>query len=285
MISPQVARELIQCCQPRTRLAGLRLPLCLASGVLIGALVANPRMLHLPRSVAVAVPLILALGIIVAARRGMRRRWRMHRQWIRVSEAIQLEEWATARQTLSVLLSGAVDNSVVRAQGLLSLAAVADHYHEHRSSQLIYEHVLGSPGALAVQLHVAAVGLATAMLRNEEITGAVRLIDRLARQDLPRPWKAHVELVGLFREVVMGQYDDVLATAEQRRALFRECLSTRSGYGYALLALGLHRRGQTERAGRLWNDATLLIRPEKLLDRFPMLVELKERYPACEALP
>ena len=108
-------------------------------------------------------------------------------------------------------------------------------------------------------------------------------IDQLARQDWPRTWKAHLELVRLFREVVMGQYDDVVASAGSRRELFRECLSTRSGYGYGLMALGYHHRGRADIAGRLWHDATLLIAPGKLLDRFPMLAELAEPLAPCLA--
>ncbi len=179
-------------------------------------------------------------------------------------------------------MSRPADNQAVRAQGLLGLAAVADHCRQYETSQLLYEQVLKTASGLPVQQHAAAVGMAAAMLRNEELTGAVHLIDQLSRQDWPRPWKAHVELVRLLREVVMGHYDDVLDSAAPRRELFRECLSVRSGYGYGLMALGCHRRGRTELAGRFWQDATLLIAPEKLLDHFPMLSELAEAYPACE---
>jgi len=288
MVSPQSAQDLIRRCQRRRSArggGGLPLPFYLAAGVLLGLLLANPQWLHLPRAVGYAALLAGVLWIVIAARQGVRRQVRILRQWTRATEAVQLEQWSTARQALCTLLSHPVDNSVLRAQGLLGLAAVADHYHEYRSSQLIYEHVLGQPGAQPVQLHTAAVGLADAMLRNDELTGAVQLIDRLARstQGGPRPWQAHVELVRLFRELVMGQYDDLLEAAAERQVLFRECLSTRSGYGYALLALGYHRRDQPDRAARLWKDATLLVRPEKLLDRFPMLSELAGRYPAWEA--
>ncbi|MHC4610173.1 MAG: hypothetical protein ACYS7M_07490, partial [Planctomycetota bacterium] len=228
MISPQAAQELTQRCQPRSRMAGLRLPLYVAAGMLLGVLLANPRLLHLPRAVSYAAPLVAVVVIVVAARRGMRRQLNILRQWTRANEAVQLERWATAREALCGLLSGPVNSSVVRAQGLLGLAAVADHYHEYRSSQLIYEHVLCESGAQPVQRHAAAVGLAASMLRNDELASAVQLIDHLARQNLPRPWKAHVELVRLFREALMGQLDALLDAAAERQTLFRACLSAHS---------------------------------------------------------
>jgi len=284
MIEPQRARELIHRCRPRGRFGSLRLPMYVGAGVLFGILLAEPQVLHLPRALGWAVPLAAVLWIVMNARRSMHRQLSILRQWTQAGEAVQLEEWPAARRLHLTLLSQPVHSTTVRTQGLLGLAAVADHYHEYRTSQLIYEHVLTEGAAHPIQLQNAATGLATAMLHNEEVTGAVQLIDQLARsaRDAPRLWQARVELVRLHRELVMGQYDDLLDSADRRRALFRECLSTHSGYGYALLALAFHRRGRADRAGELWNDATVLIPPDKLLGRFPMLAEITQRYPACE---
>ena len=282
MVSPELAQQLIERSQPRGLLTGSRLLLLVLCGVVLGVAVANPAVLHLPPLLARVVPLLLVLLLIVVARSRLKREQRRARHWTRASEAVLLEDWSTAGERLCDLLSRPVANSTVRTQGLLGLAAVADHCHQYQSSQLLYEQVLKDASGQPIQLHAAAVGMAAAMLRNDELTGAVQVTDQLARQDWPRPWKAHVELVRLFREAVMGQYDDIVDSADVRQALFRECLSTRSGYGYGLLALGHHRRGQTDQASRLWQDATLLIAPEKLLDQFPVLSELADRYPACE---
>lgn len=282
MISPELTLELIERSRPRRRLVGGHLPLLVLVGLLLGVILAGPAVPGVPPRLIPAVPVLLVLLVVVATR------WRMRRQqdradlWKRANEAVLLEEWSSARQRLSDLLSRPVQSATVRTQGLLGLAAIADHCHEYQSSQLLYEQVLEDGAGQPAQLHAAAIGMAVAMLRNEELTSAVRVIDQLARQDWPRPWKAHLELLRLFREVVMGQYDDVLASAASRCELFREYLSTRSGYGYGLMALGYHRRGRSEVAGRLWRDATLLIAPAKLLDRFPMLSELAEQYTPCE---
>jgi hypothetical protein len=282
MVSPELTLKLIERSRPRRRLAGGQLPLLVLVGVLLGVVLAGSTSPHLPPLVTPALAVMLAVLLVAVTR------WRVKRQqlralrWKRAHEAVLLEEWASARQRLADMLSQPVDSTTVRTQGLLGLAAVADHCHQYQSSQLLYEEVLKSGAGQPAQLHAAAIGLAVAMLRNEELTSAVQLIDQLTRQDWPRSWKAHLELVRLFREVVMGQYDDVLASADSRRELFRECLSTRSGYGYGLMALGYHRRGRADLAGRLWHDATLLIAADKLLDRFPMLSELADQYPACK---
>ena len=282
MISPELARQLIERSEPRKRLAGGRLAILALAGVVLGVALGAPGWLRPSPALAGAVTLALVVVLLVLTRRNVKRQQRRARQWTRANEAILLEDWPAAQDGLRDLLSRPADNQAVRAQGLLGLAAVADHCRQYETSQLLYEQVLKTASGLPVQQHAAAVGMAAAMLRNEELTGAVHLIDQLSRQNWPRPWKAHVELVRLLREVVMGHYDDVLDSAAPRRELFRECLSVRSGYGYGLMALGCHRRGRTQAAGRFWQDATLLIAPEKLLDHFPMLSELAEAYPACE---
>lgn len=262
----------------------MRLPFYVGTGVLLGVALANPALLHLPPAAGGLALVLVVLWIVWVGRSSMRRQLRTARQCTRAVEAVQLEDWALAHTTLYDLLSRPVVNPVVRAQGLLGLAAVADHHHDYPSSQLIYEHLLRDSAGQPPQLHAAAVGLATAMLRNDQLTDAVQLIDQLSRaaREAPPVWAAQVELLQLYREVMMGQYDDVLAASARRRELFRGYLSTRSGYGYALLALGHHRRGQPQQANRLWHDATLLIHPDKLLDRFPMLGDLVRHYPACE---
>ena len=285
MLSPPAIQELIRRSQPRSRLAGARLPIYILSGVLVGILIAEPALLGLPAEASSVAPLLLVLWVVGLGRWELRRHLRQVRRWNQANEAVLLEEWQAALQTLRALLARPVDNAIIRVQGLLSLAAVTDHFGQYESSQVIYESLLNEQSAQPVQRQAAAVGLAAALLRNEALADAVSLIDRLARvaEDAPQPWKAQIELLCLFREAVMGQYDDILEATDRRRELFRECLSTRSGYGYALLALGHHRRGVSEVAGRLWHDATLLIRPEKLMHRFPVLSDMAGRYPACEA--
>ena len=80
----------------------------------------------------------------------------------------------------------------------------------------------------------------------------------------------------------MGQAADALEKAEERTKLFRDYLSTRAGYGYALLAAAFDRAGRTDSAGKYWHDATILVSPGELLERFGELKTVADKYPSAE---
>ena len=120
------------------------------------------------------------------------------------------------------------------------------------------------------------------MLRTGQTADAVTLIDRLILQDLPGPLRAQVELLALFREVVMGHTHESVTRAEERVTLFRTHLSTRAGFGYALLAVAFERADQPAVARRYWHDATLLVPVKELVKRFGELEPIADRYPAVE---
>ncbi len=276
------ARRLIASSRPRRRPHAIRLGAMLASGILIGVILANPPALGLPATASRLAPLLAGVAILIVARTTHKRQQRLARRWTRIHEAVLLEDWLTADRTLDQVLSNPVNDPGLRAQGLLGLAELADHHHSYETSQILYGQILHERIGHNSQIQTAAIGMAEAMLRTDNLTGAVELIDALNRQNLPRPWKAHVELLRLFREVVMGQYDDVLEAADHRCDLFRSCLSTRSGYGYGLMAMAFHRRGQAGQAADFWRDATLLVPPARLVERFPQLAELTDEYAAAE---
>ncbi|MHC4795756.1 MAG: hypothetical protein ACYTF1_03845, partial [Planctomycetota bacterium] len=93
---------------------------------------------------------------------------------------------------------------------------------------------------------------------------------------------AQVELLSLFREVIMGQAAEGLEHAEQRSKLFRDHLSTRAGFGYGLLAAAYDRADRPGKAKKYWHDATMLVRPGELIERFSELKAISEKYPATE---
>ena len=99
---------------------------------------------------------------------------------------------------------------------------------------------------------------------------------------LPGVLRAQIELLMLFREVTMGQSASAVARAEERRQLFREHLSTRAGYGYALLAVAFDTAGRPDAARQYWHDATLLVPEAELLERFEELAAMKGKYPEAE---
>ncbi len=282
MISPELVEQLLHSSLPKRR-GGARLPLLLLAGVVVGFALARPGVVPLPAPFGSLAPLIVVGVLVIAARLTMRRQVDLTRRWSLANESILLEKWETAATLLQGLLAKPVASFALRAQGLLGLAAVADHNHNHIASELIYEHLMGDQSAPPTQVHIAAVGLAATKLRNENLTEAVQIIDRLARQDLPLAWQAHVELVRLYREVVMGQFDDVVDSLERRQTLFRTHLSVRAGYGYGLLAFGCDQRDLPGEAAKLWSEATLLIAPEKLIDRFSLLTTMADRYDQHES--
>jgi hypothetical protein len=183
---------------------------------------------------------------------------------------------------LTVLLGSPIRRPTLRAQSLLALAALVESESQYDASQRICEYLLGSGIGNALQRHMAEVTLGAALLRNGQTADAVALIDRLKLQNLPEVLKAQVELLALFREVIMGHPDESVRRADERRALFRTHLSTHAGHGYALLAAAFDRMQQPEAAGRYWHDATLLVPRQELLRRFSNLKDVAERYPAVE---
>ncbi len=80
----------------------------------------------------------------------------------------------------------------------------------------------------------------------------------------------------------MGHAHDVVERANDLGHEFRQHLGVEAGYGYGLLAAALDRCGQAARALKFWSDATLLIRPERLVQRYPELRSLAMKYGASE---
>ena len=99
---------------------------------------------------------------------------------------------------------------------------------------------------------------------------------------MPLPLRAACDLVRLFQQVAMGQNEDAVAGLTDRRAGFRRHLSTRAGYGYALLAAAMDALGRRTEAATLWSDATALIRPDRLIEEFDLLQGVSRTYPATE---
>ena len=274
--------RLIASSRPRRGLLrGSRLAL-LGLGALLGAYLADPDLFSPTRVPVWLLPQIVLLILAVLILQTAVKQRRLVKLMLAGFEAVQLRQWDQARDVLVRLLRHAVTPAQARAESLLSLASVAEADRQFDAAQRIYEAVLVENAADPLQLHTARVALAAAMLRTDQTADAVDLIDRLARVELPAALRAQVELLSLFREVTMGQADAGLARAEQRAELFRHHLSTRAGFGYGLLAAAFDRANQPAQAQRYWHDATLLIRPKELLERFEELAPIAAKYPAAE---
>lgn len=271
--------QLLSSSQPqRGWLRGSNLILLILA-VLIGASLASSRLLE--NDVwwyGTQVALLAAVGIILWETWRQRRKGR----WmLEAFEAVQLQDWHHAETALRQLLSGPLRPEASRVEALLALASVSEAHDNYEASQHIYEAILVEERADPIQQHTTHLALAAAMLRNGQTTDAVALIDKLERIDLPEPMEAQVSLLALFREVVMGHAHETLDQAARRRALFRRNLSTRAGFGYALLAAAFDRASKSELATQYWHDATLLVHPDQLTDRFELLKPLAAKYPAA----
>jgi tetratricopeptide (TPR) repeat protein len=282
MVSLDMADRLIHVSRPpRGWLHGSRMAL-LGVGLLLGAFLARPELLGqtgIPTWIWPHIFLLILLALIV--RVGLRQR-RQSRLILEGFESLQLHEWDKARAALTRLLSQPIRHAQARAEALLGLAGLAEVDHSYDAAQRIFEAVLDEAVASPVQLLMARVSLAAVMLRTGQTADAVDLIDRINRSSLPESLRAQVEMLNLFREVTMGQSAHAIEQADYRRGLFRQHLSTRAGYGYALLAAAFDQGGQPEAAQRYWQDATLLVRPEELLERFVELKPIAARYAAAE---
>jgi len=284
MVTIQSVGRLIQTSRARPGLRGGGLAL-LGLSMLLGALLADPGLLGIgPRWGGVIAQLLLLTIFGLLARWAWRQR-QLSRQLVQVFEAVQLQRWPQVEPMLEGILSGPIRHAQARCELLLSLATLAEAEHEYDAAQRALEAVLEEQRGDALQLHTARVELAAVMFRTGQTSDAVAMIDRLTRAEIPEPLKAQVELVALFRELVMGQTADNLGAAGERRRLFREHLSTRAAYGYGLLAAAFDRANQPDEAGRYWHDATLLVRPEKLLGQFEELKDVAARYPRAEEVP
>jgi hypothetical protein len=236
----------------------------------------------LPVGISVLVP-VLVLGTFIfsawlRSRRHQRCRERIEDAW----EAVQLEHWEQAGESLIDVLGAPMPTAMDRGRAFLSLAALAEQTQDWPAAALIYERMTLLRAGDARQLQAAQISLAAAKIRNEELTDALDMIGRLEQVQMPNALRAWLALVRLFQQVFMGHYEDAVDDWEERRAMFRRFLSTRAAEGYALLASAFHHLSQTDKAASLWRDATLLMKPQRLLRSFEVLEPVAEAYPAEE---
>lgn len=253
----------------------------LGLSMLLGALLADPGFIS-EHPIGWLLPQAVLIAMICFVVRNVARQRQMARGMVAAIEAVQLKQWPQAHEALRRLLRYPIQHRVARAEALLALAAVAESDHNYEVAQKLYETLLKDNDADPIQLHSARVALAAAMMRTGQVTDAVKMIERLERADLPDPLRAQVELLGLFREVTMGQLQSAVERADQRRQLFRQYLGTRAAYGYGLLAAAFDRINRPNQAAAYWHDATLLLRPSELTERFKELEDVAAKYSAVE---
>jgi len=212
--------------------------------------------------------------------------WQQRRALQRVDQAshlIQFGDLGAATVELARCLRSRTCPTLARAIGLVELGQIclrADHAElAERAFELALhrQDLLSTNSALEAQL-----GLAEAKLRSEQLTDAHEAIGRLQQQPLPQLWQARVSLLYCLQQLIMGQPDEISQQADALWHRFREHLGTDAGFGYGLLAAAMDRSGNSTAAARFWSDATLLLRPQTIVERYPLLRALKDRYKASQ---
>jgi len=282
MITTETVERLIDSSRPRTNMGRGTVLILIGLIALAATLWFSPEAFGSEAALAWLLPQVVLIVVVVLLVRIARRQRDTARQMTAGIEAVQLRQWDEAREHLVSLLRRQMPHPRARAASLLALAAVAEADHNYVASQRIYEAVLAEEEGDPLQLHVARIALVASMFRNGQTTDAVLLSDRLARYELSGALKAQIELLMLFREVVMGQTADSIVRADERRKLFRAYLGTRAAYGYGLLAAAFDRARRPEQARQDWLSATLLVRPGELVERFGELESVANAYPATE---
>lgn len=194
----------------------------------------------------------------------------------------QLENWSAVETILPHLITRPIRSDSDRGRALVLTAGLAERKKAYDAAAHIYERLLRERIGDASLLQQSQLALASAKLRNEELTDAVQLLDRLQQIQMPASLRAVYEVIRLHQQLFMGHYTDALINIDERIALFRRHLSTRAGFAYALVAAAFHRLNQPESARRYWNDATLLVSPKKILERFEIARDVSQAYPAAE---
>ncbi len=250
------------------------------------------RLIHMLLSLAILV----GLGISVI--RSVTRRKVLAKCSQQASDLCLQEKWSQAIEPLRRLLAKPVPSAQIRYQGLLELAGVAEHTERLEGAAEIYEAITQEqPQGLLGSL--ALIGKAIVLLKLDQLADADAIIRRLEVSVQSRSLKSLVVLARLYQQIKTGHYAEALADKSSKCELARVGMSTKAAYVYALLALGCRRQEMAasveQAAGEspvtgceaelLWQQATMLLGPDILLEKFPELAELKEAYASATPLP
>jgi len=224
------------------------------------------------------IPWVLLTIILLISRWRASKRRRSNERVEQIWENAKLERWDAVDTALPTTFNHPIYDPTLRGRAFMIVAGLLESRKQHDVAGHIYESLLRRRMGDPLTLHQAQLSLASAKLRNEELTDAVQLIGRLQKIEMPPPLRAIFEAVRLHQQVFMGQNEDAVDKISERRDLFRRHLSTRAGYTYGLLAAALHRLGRKDEAQQYWHDATLLVPPAKLTDRFELLGDVAPHY-------
>jgi tetratricopeptide (TPR) repeat protein len=230
----------------------------------------------------VVMPWLFILALLAISYFRVRKQRNISLRATKAWDAAQLEDWQAVESLLPELLKTPMRDPDDRGRALVLVAMLAEQRKNFDVASHVYERVLRQRIGDARLLQHVQLALAAAKLRNEELVDAIDLLGRLQQIEMPPSFRAIYEAIRLHQQVFMGHYADAVTDLDDRLKLFRRHLSTRAGYAYALLATAFHRLGNRDSAQRFWLDATTLVAPDAIHNRYEVTRDLIGTYAASE---
>ncbi len=290
--------DLIASSRPRRKLTKIGIFILIGFILLIWSMLISPET-ERGRLIRMLLSLVILAGLVISVIKSVTRRKVLAKCSQEVSDLCLQEKWSQAIKPLRRLLGKPVPLSQIRYQGLLELAGVAEHTGQLKEASEIYEAIAQEqPHGLLGSL--ALVGKAIVLLKLDQLADADTIIRRLEVNVESQSLKSLVLLGRLYQQIKTGHYSDALTESSNKCEVARVGLSSKAAYVYALLSLAyrheeMHASSDEEtsnspeadggKAEVLWHRATMLLRPDILVEKFPELSELKEAYPSAPPLP
>ena len=276
--------DLIANSQPRRRLSRMSVIVLVGLGVLVLSLISG-RESERGDILSVVLMWLVLTGLLVSLFVNAARRQAMSKWSRKAADLCLMERWEEAAEPLRKVLKRPVNIPQIRYQGLLELAGVAENTGQTDQAKQIYRAISDEqPQGLLSRL--ARVGEAIVLLKLDQLADADAVIRQLEVGAEGPGLKSLVLLARLYQQIRTGHYAEALEDETGKCELARKGLSSKAGYVYGLLGLAKHNQADgQEAAGKYWQQATMLIRPETLVKKFPELSQLSQTYEAAEKLP
>ncbi|NIA06891.1 MAG: hypothetical protein GWP14_04500 [Actinobacteria bacterium] len=276
--------NLVENSQPKRRLTRIGIFILIGVGLLLWSLLVGAGS-ERGEFVSLMLLWIILIGVLVSIFINAARRQGIIRCSRKAADLCLLERWDEAIEPLQKVLNKPVNQPQIRYQGLLELAGVAEHTGKLDQSRQIYQ-AIGQEQPHGPLGRLALVGEAIVLLKLDQLADAEAVIRRLEVSVEGPGLKSLVLLARLYQQIKTGHYSEALEDEANKCELARLGLSTKAGYVYGMLALA--HKNQTEnqdQAKKYWRQATMLIRPENLVRKFPELAQLEQAYPSANGLP
>jgi tetratricopeptide (TPR) repeat protein len=253
------------------------------------------------------ITIMLGVGVILFVISRARKIRNAETDSRRVHELTVTRQWRDAFELAWKTIPGVTQMPEQYARTLACMAYSLDQLKRYDSAIYSYKlllEVLPSDHSFVTQVQTH---MAIAMLANDELSDAddrLRKLRLQAGRQTP-VLKALISLADLIQITRTYHYADALAIEQNAEEMFRP-LGVEAGFGYALLAYARQQLAEREikqsavadftqslepgqeqpmppgqahlqAADQLWGKATLLVSPQRIVDRFPMLSTLLSR--------